>query len=106
DIYLFGPPSFLRRLADGLKSWGADPARIHLEVIGPEASIAPGITSSSHPPVHPPAGQPGTGPRVSFIRSGLTVSWDSQYSSLLELADACDVPVQWSCRAGVCHTCE
>jgi ferredoxin len=25
---------------------------------------------------------------------------------LLELAEACDVPVQWSCRTGVCHTCE
>jgi ferredoxin-NADP reductase len=106
DFYLCGPPSFLGQLADGLKTWGADPARIHLEVFGPEASITPGITSSSHPPVHPPAGPPGTGPRVSFIRSGLTVSWDSQYSSLLELAEACDVPVQWSCRAGVCHTCE
>jgi ferredoxin len=26
--------------------------------------------------------------------------------SLLELAEACDVPVRWSCRTGVCHTCE
>jgi ferredoxin len=24
---------------------------------------------------------------------------------LLELAEACDVPVRWSWRAGVCHTC-
>jgi hypothetical protein len=24
-------------------------------------------------------------------------------ASLLELAEACDVPVRWSCRAGVCH---
>ena len=26
--------------------------------------------------------------------------------SLLELAEACDVPVRWSCRTGVCHNCE
>ena len=26
--------------------------------------------------------------------------------SLLELAEACDVPVRWSCRTGVCHSCE
>jgi ferredoxin len=26
--------------------------------------------------------------------------------SLLELAEACDVPTRWSCRTGVCHTCE
>jgi ferredoxin len=25
---------------------------------------------------------------------------------LLELAEACDVPARWSCRTGVCHTCE
>ncbi len=24
----------------------------------------------------------------------------------LGLAEACDVPVRWSCRTGVCHTCE
>jgi ferredoxin len=24
----------------------------------------------------------------------------------LELAEACDVPVRWSCRTGVCHNCE
>jgi ferredoxin len=25
--------------------------------------------------------------------------------SVLDLADACDVPARWSCRTGVCHTC-
>jgi len=25
---------------------------------------------------------------------------------LLELAEACDISVKWSCRTGVCHTCE
>jgi len=34
------------------------------------------------------------------------VRWDPGYASLLELAEACDVPVRWSCRTGVCHTCE
>jgi ferredoxin len=43
---------------------------------------------------------------ASFARAGLTVSWDDRFQSLLELAEACDVPVRWSCRAGVCHTCE
>jgi ferredoxin len=43
---------------------------------------------------------------VSFTRSGLTVPWDSRLGSLLEFAEACDVPVRWSCRVGVCHTCE
>jgi ferredoxin-NADP reductase len=106
DFYLCGPPSFLRDLTAGLKTWGTDSARIHAEVFGPETPITPGIAPSSHPPAHPPAGGPGVGPHISFTRSGLTVSWDSRFSSLLDLAEACDVPVQWSCRTGVCHTCE
>jgi len=28
------------------------------------------------------------------------------FRRLLELAEACDVPVRWSCRTGVCHNCE
>ncbi len=106
DFYLCGPPSFLRDLTAGLKTWGADSTRIHMEVFGPEASITPGIAPSSHPPPHPPSGKPGAGPQTSFVRSGLTVPWDPRFSTLLELAEACDVPVQWSCRTGVCHTCE
>jgi ferredoxin len=106
DFYLCGPPSFLRDLTSGLKTWGADSTRIHAEVFGPEASITPGIAQSSRPPAHAPAGEPGIGPQISFTRSGLTVPWDSRFSSLLEFAEACDVPVQWSCRTGVCHTCE
>ncbi len=106
DFYLCGPPSFLRDLTAGLKTWGADSMRIHTEVFGAEAAITPGIAPSSRPPVHAPSGEPGSGPQISFTRSGLTVPWDSRFSSLLEFAEACDVPVQWSCRTGVCHTCE
>jgi ferredoxin len=106
DFYLCGPPSFLRDLTASLKTWGADSARIHMEVFGPEAPITPGIAPSARVPAHAPVGEPGGGPRVSFIRSGLTVPWDSRFSSLLEFAEACDVRAQWSCRTGVCHTCE
>jgi ferredoxin len=39
-------------------------------------------------------------------RSDLSAHWDAGYASLLEFAEACDVPVRWSCRTGGCHTCE
>jgi len=106
DFYLCGPPSFLRSFATGLGRWGVDPTRVHAEVFAPEEPITPGIASSSRPPAHLPSGTPGPGPEISFTRSGLTVRWDSRFPSLLELAEACDVPVRWSCRTGVCHTCE
>ena len=106
EFYLCGPTSFLRDVTAGLKTWGVDSARIYAEVFGSEAPITPGMVQSSRPPAHPPTGEPGSGPQVSFTRSGLTVPWDSRFSSLLELAEACDVPARWSCRTGVCHTCE
>jgi ferredoxin len=50
---------------------------------------------------------PIAGPLVSFARSGVAAHWKaSAYQSILELAEACDVPVRWSCRTGVCHSCE
>ena len=50
---------------------------------------------------------PSTGPLVSFARSGIAAHWKaSAYQNILELAEACDVPVRWSCRTGVCHNCE
>jgi ferredoxin-NADP reductase/MOSC domain-containing protein YiiM len=106
EFYLCGPPSFLGELTAGLKTWGADSTRIHAEVFGAEQPITPGLVQSTRPPVHPPSGEPGAGPQISFTRSRLTVSWNSRFSSLLELAEACDVPVRWACRSGVCHTCE
>jgi ferredoxin-NADP reductase len=106
DFYLCGPPSFLREFTAGLRAWGVESTRIHAEVFGPEESITPGIAPASRTPPHLPSGAPGAGPRISFTRSGLTVPWDSRFPSLLELAEACDIPVRWSCRTGVCHTCE
>lgn len=106
DFYLCGPPSFLRSFSEGLKTWGVDPARIRSEIFGPEEPVTPGIKKVVGPPPHIPSGVPGPGPQISFTRSGLTVPWDPRFISLLELAEACDVPVRWSCRTGVCHTCE
>ena len=106
DFYLCGPPAFLADFATGLKSWGVPATCIRSEVFGAGSSITPGIATSAPVPPHAPVESGGTGPKVSFTRSGLTVPWDSRYESLLELAEVCDIPVKWSCRMGVCHTCE
>ena len=77
---------------------------VHTEIFGALESITPGMARVVHTP-HLPQGPPGSGPPVSFARSGITAAWDRKFASLLELAEACDVPVRWSCRTGVCHTC-
>ncbi|MGJ5199598.1 MOSC domain-containing protein [Bradyrhizobium sp. HKCCYLRH1030] len=106
DFYICGPSSFMSDLTAGLAALGVSPERIHTELFGAGPSISPGIAASPRKPPHPPARPAGTGPMVSFARSGLNVHWDPRSKTLLELAEACDVPVRWSCRAGVCHTCE
>jgi ferredoxin-NADP reductase/MOSC domain-containing protein YiiM/ferredoxin len=106
DFYLCGPTAFLSTLTAELKSWGVPASRIHSEIFGSESPITPGIVRIASVPPHPPAEGLGVGPKVSFTRSGLAVPWNSRYESLLEFAEACDVPVRWSCRMGVCHTCE
>lgn len=106
DFYLCGPAGFLAEFTAALKAWGVPGSRIHAETFGAGSSITPGIASVPTRAPHPPAERMGVGPRVSFTRSGLTVPWDSRYQSLLEFAEACDVPVRWSCRVGVCHMCE
>src|SRR6202451_2125272 len=104
DFYLCGPSSFLENMRDGLRNWGVLAENVHTEIFGALESITPGMAQVAHTP-HLPQGPPGSGPPVSFARSGITVAWDRKFASLLELAEACDVPVRWSCRIGVCHTC-
>jgi ferredoxin-NADP reductase/MOSC domain-containing protein YiiM len=106
DAYLCGPPAFMADMSAALAAGGIQAARIRTEVFGAGPAQTPGIAPVAARPPHPPAGQPGSGPLVAFARSDLSVRWDPGYGSLLEFAEACDVPVRWSCRTGVCHTCE
>jgi ferredoxin-NADP reductase/MOSC domain-containing protein YiiM len=106
DAYICGPAAFMTEISAALVDLGIDRARVHTEIFGAAPASTPGIAAASARPPHAPAGTPGDGPEVAFARSGLTVRWGAGYGSLLELAEACDVPVRWSCRTGVCHSCE
>jgi ferredoxin-NADP reductase/MOSC domain-containing protein YiiM len=106
-VYLCGPTQFMSDIRDALGAAGLDPARIHSELFGALPPINPGIVDTrQHKPPHPPVGIPGSGPSITFSRSGLTVNWSQSYHSILDLAEACDVPTRFSCRSGVCHVCE
>jgi ferredoxin-NADP reductase/MOSC domain-containing protein YiiM/ferredoxin len=103
--YLCGPTQFMSDMRDALADVGIDPSRIHSELFGALPPINPGIVAGPSRRPHLPEGLAGTGPPVSFARSGITVKWSSDYGNILELAEACDVPTRFSCRSGVCHTC-
>ena len=101
-----GPQAFMDDMRSALVTLGLDPVNIETEVFGAHDALTPGFAAGPITAPHQPGGDPGPGPDVTFARSGLTVPWRTDVTSVLELAEACDVPTKWSCRTGICHTCE
>ncbi len=106
EAYVCGPTPFMDQISAGLAAIGIEASRIRTEPFGPAPGVTPGIAATPARAPHPPTGKPGSGPKIEFARSDLAIPWSSDYGSVLELAEACDVPVRWSCRTGVCHECE
>jgi ferredoxin-NADP reductase/MOSC domain-containing protein YiiM len=107
DVYLCGPSRFMEYIKQELASFGVAPEQIHSEIFSGSEAMTPGVVSGVTQAPHMPKEDSNTGPLVSFARSGIAAHWNaSRYQSILELAEACDVPVRWSCRTGVCHSCE
>ena len=97
----------MEEVSAGLAAIGLNAVDIHTEPFGPAPGLTPGIAAAPKPTaaLHR-TDEAGSGPTIEFARSNLAVPWSSDYASLLEFAEACDVPVRWSCRTGVCHNCE
>jgi ferredoxin-NADP reductase len=107
DVYLCGPTVFMADMKAALLALGVAAARIYVEIFNGGESMTPGVVGAAARAPHLPKDDAGTGPLISFARSGIAARWNaSAYQSILELAEACDVPVRWSCRTGVCHNCE
>ena len=105
EAYLCGPTGFLTEMVAALGDLGLPATSIHSEVFGALAPSTPGVVPHAVVPPHAPTGEAGTGPTVTFARSGVHAPWSERVESLLDFAESCDVPVRWSCRTGVCHTC-
>jgi ferredoxin-NADP reductase/MOSC domain-containing protein YiiM len=107
DVYLCGPAYFMEAMKEALAMVGVARERIHVEIFNGGESMTPGVVGGATRAPHLPRDGVGAGAQVSFARSGVAPRWSpSAYRSILELAEACDVPVRWSCRTGVCHNCE
>ncbi len=102
SVYVCGPTAFMTAIGEALVHQGIDRDRVHTELFGALPAINPGVAETAHAAPHPPPGPVGTGPPlVTFTRSGLSVRWTDRYHSILELAEASDVPTRYSCRTGV-----
>jgi ferredoxin-NADP reductase len=107
DVYLCGPSRFMAEMQEALATFGVSREHVHVEIFNGSESRTPGVVGAAKRTPHVPMDDADTGPLVSFARSGIAAHWTaSAYQSILELAEACDVPVRWSCRTGVCHNCE
>ncbi|MGH2887525.1 MAG: MOSC domain-containing protein [Solirubrobacteraceae bacterium] len=106
DFYVCGPGAFMHDIAAALTANGVAPDHLRTEVFGPSDVYRSGIVGLQKRAPHPPEGAQGSGPLVLFGRSNLSVRWDPSFGNMLDLADACDVPVGFGCRTGVCHQCE
>jgi uncharacterized protein len=95
-FYLCGPPPMMQSLVDGLLGWGVEVGRIHYEAFGPAS-----VKSAAAPAK--PAGA-AVAHEISFSRSDKKVAWDGK-STLLEIAEANGVRIDFGCRAGNCGTC-
>lgn len=94
DAYLCGSPPFAESIAQALKAWGVSDERDRSE------AFAPGDARKAAASL-----EPGTGPLVSFTRSGVTERYNDAAGSLLAFAESMGINAPFSCRAGICHTC-
>jgi len=99
DIFLCGPESFAGNMKTLLRDMNYDMSRFHTESYGSgrSAQECSNVEKSLHlkGPLH----------KVTFTRSGKTVDTDEDVT-LLELAEAHGIEIDYSCRSGTCGECE
>ncbi len=102
DFYLCGPTPFMRSLYNGLLGWGVAEGRVHYEFFGPVAALKEGVVHASKQMTDDNSARAFD---VVFEQSGVTVAWEPEVDSILELAEANGLRPDYSCRSGICHTC-
>jgi ferredoxin-NADP reductase len=103
--YLCGPSRFIQDMTAALITRGLTDEDIRSELFAGAPGSAPGVVTETTGAPHPIQPQPTDGVTVTFGRSGVSTRTGVRGNTLLETAEQCDVPVRWSCRVGVCHTC-
>lgn len=108
DIYMCGPPPFMQALYGILTGLGVRKERIAYEFFGP-ASLLLEAGQTAAQPAMARAAEPATegdGTRIVLQKSGRSLAWDGTSASILAFLEAQGIEPEFSCRAGVCGTCE
>jgi ferredoxin-NADP reductase/MOSC domain-containing protein YiiM len=103
DFYLCGPPPFMNSMMKELWQWGVPESRIRFELFGSAALLQEG-TRARRRKKKKAAEEKAY--QIIFSESGITAKWDPEYENLLEFAEEQGVFPDFSCRSGICHTCQ
>ncbi|MFI4986163.1 MAG: 2Fe-2S iron-sulfur cluster-binding protein [Alphaproteobacteria bacterium] len=100
EFYICGPPPMMSAITEALLKWGVPEADIHFEAFGPasvkrQADVIPEGEKERRKAT-----------RITFARCGKTIEWAEKDGSILDLAQANGVAIDFGCRAGNCGTCE
>lgn len=99
DVFICGPKPFFEAVLKTLQELEFDLSRLHTESFDSSRVVqgSGGLTKALQL----------TGPthEIKFVRSGITVHTDENIS-LLELAEAHGIEIDYSCRVGSCGECE
>ncbi|MGZ8224530.1 MAG: FAD-binding oxidoreductase [Methylobacter sp.] len=99
DIFLCGPEPFAETVTKILNDMDYDMSRFHTE------SFGSGRSAQESPDVSKSLQLKGPLHKVTFTKSGKTVDTDENIT-LLELAEAHGIEIDYSCRNGSCGECE
>ncbi len=97
EFYVCGPSSMMDTIVTDLETWGVPERHVHFEAFGPASA------KQVHP--NPATTDDQAGFEVRFERSGKSCRWEPSSGSLLDLAEAQGVAIDFGCRAGNCGTC-
>ena len=108
DFYLCGPPGFMKAVYGSLLSLGVPKARIKYEFFGPATVLEPDASEVQAPIAPAPQAdvEGAGGVEIVFARSGKSAQWGDFKGTLLDFAEQEGLTPEFSCRAGICNSCE
>ena len=95
NFYICGPSVMMDYMTLELNNLGVSPDTIYTESFGPASVSYTAIEENNADEKI----------EIIFSNSGVTLTWDNQFKSIVELAEAHDIDISVGCLFGDCGTC-
>jgi ferredoxin-NADP reductase len=100
EYFLCGSPPFMEAIRAGLRAANVPESRVFFEMFTKASK------STSDRPLAEVNGNNIETAAIVFAQSNQTIAWSADADSLLEFAEANGLNPPYSCRQGICGTCE